>query len=824
MRIFISAGEASADLIGGNLVTEFRELYESSGGSSSSLEFFGVGGPSMAAGGVRLVENIKRTSVMGLWEVVGRLPFFFHLHRRLVAEVALTKPQVCVLIDFSSFHLRLARSLKRQGHAVVYYVPPKVWASGVKRVDTLRRCCDVTLGVFPFEEAFFREHRIPYVLVDFPHRKRFQHLKPLLWKHVSGRDDLKRGRDLRVIALLPGSRKSEVQRTTQVLVACMGHLRSLARQQGVQLIFAVVVSDNIALADLARRLLGKNLWQQRRDDAQQDYVEWEDVIFFRSSRSLEVMNSCDSAVITSGTAALECALVGTPHAVIYRVHPLTYSYFKRRITAPYASLVNLSLGCEATREFLQHICPRELAQCVWQLAQRSGVEYERWQEDVARLRGMYLHGSQDGGRPAAPEILAEYDRDFASDKRSFSLKQVPFYQPKHEASYRTERLHPLWHKVRRWGGQLWLLPLSWFYGALMVLRRQLYSSATELGWLVPYGLPGKVLSVGNLQVGGSGKTPVVMAVAEHLTAAGFKVVVLSRGYGSHLRRYQVGYLIGSGEQRGRLYCAHLPAWRLLRKFYADRGSEQSSVSHDLLLDEASLVSYNCGVDSIFGRNRLQAARYYLATQPPPDYWLMDDGFQHLSIRKTADLLAFDSTLNLQCEGVLPWGRLREFLSSKKAADAWLITRANRARPWGVWQGKPHFYLEEHHHGLWQACLLSSSQEHFQGAFDVKFMRCTARQFIGQPCMVLIAIARPQRALKYFEEAGFCIESRMILRDHRGYSERELRRWARDARICLTTEKDYFRHPAVLHRAFDHIVVSRISTSLSQKFKEYLAQL
>ena len=805
----------------GDLVAKLQDLAAEN--HQEAVEFFGMGGAAMERCGVELLERIERTAMMGLWEVLSKVLFFLRLHHLLVAAVERKNPLLCVLVDFSFFHLKLARSLRSRGYVVVYYVPPKVWASGVQRVHQLRQSCDFVAGFLPFERDFFLAHRIPYVLVDFPHKKRFEQVVAVEWQRERERA-LSLGKSLRVVGILPGSRLSEVKRTLKVLAPCMQRLRLKAQNEGYELRFAVAVSELIPVEKLIGGLLGpsyvktlkKNsgseLWQQ---ETRLDVL---DVSFFRA-QSLEVMSSCDSAVITSGTAALECALLGTPHVVIYKVHPLSYLYFKNRITVPYASLVNLSLGSEVNPEFLQRISSEEVAEQVWRLTHHSGEDYARWQKSFQALQKMYLGGACVG----MAELI--YDHYLKAPPRSslvsveegpVPLIDIPFYEPRPSQKKSSPHLwHPLWHQIKRLGGVFWLWPLSKIYAGFMLLRRFFYTFLQDQGWWVPYGLPGKVMSVGNLSLGGSGKTPVVMALAEHLSSKGYKVVVLSRGYGSSLKSSEVGYILGTGEQRGGIYCADFGG---PKSVFARRSFLEVGVSSEkLYLDEAALVSYTAGVDSVFGRRRIQAARYYLATQSPPDYWLMDDGFQYFGLRKDQDLLVFDSTLDLSCEGVLPWGGLREPLRSKKHAHGWLITRTNQKRLWGVWQGKPCFYLQEKHLGLWRV------QSGAQGGFDVEFLPCDVREFLGQPCMLLLGIARPARALEFFKHRGFDVESHMILRDHQHFTDHDLNSMKGEARVCLTTEKDYFRNPGALNRVFSHIIVSRIRTQLPDEFLAYIKQ-
>ena len=371
------------------------------------------------AEGVELIEHTSRTAVMGWIEVLWRVPFFIHLQRRLIREVKSRDPKLCVLIDFSSFHLRLAQKLTAEGYKVVYYVPPKTWASGLNRVATLRQNCDLVCGILPFEADFFHRHRVPYITTQFPHASRLNKIVNTTERH----------RDLtqhRIIAILPGSRSSEIRRMARPLARCMDEIRSLAQIGGTEVTFYIPVGSSLSLSQL-RDLMPRGhkkltQWPDQLDQLNNhEYIDCGDVRFFKGGQGARVLHLSDGAVITSGTASLESALVGTPHCVVYKLHPLSYRYFKKRVSLPYISLVNLSLNRMAAREYIQQLPIKKIAQNVWLLSggalrndptcgdlpnddlpDHPSPDYLTWQRDCRELQNMYLRTDHSSSASSSP--------------------------------------------------------------------------------------------------------------------------------------------------------------------------------------------------------------------------------------------------------------------------------------------------------------------------------------------------------------------------------------------------------------------------------------
>jgi lipid-A-disaccharide synthase len=317
-RLLVSCGEPSGDLYAAELV---RELLR----RETSLEVFGLGGDRLAEQGARLLAHVRELAVVGLLEVVKHLSRLRAVFASVLDEVDRRPPDVAVLIDYPDFNLRLARELRRRGIPVVYYVSPQVWAWRRRRVHAIRRDVSLMLVIFPFEEAIYREAgvRVRFVghpLVDLvrpPDRAAF------LARH---RLDPAR----RLVAVLPGSRRREVAHNLPPLAGAVERL-SRARPE---LQFVAVSAPTLPPGTLEARLapLGARVV---------------------SGEAHGALGSADLALVASGTATVEAALLGTPLVVVYRLAALTYVLGRPFVRVPHYAMVNLIAGRRLVPELIQ---------------------------------------------------------------------------------------------------------------------------------------------------------------------------------------------------------------------------------------------------------------------------------------------------------------------------------------------------------------------------------------------------------------------------------------------------------------------------------------
>ena len=378
--ILISAGEASGDRHAAGLMEAAARL----AGDRGPVRFFGLGGDAMTAAGLDPVAHSDEVAVVGIAEVVRELPRIRRVFRDLVLATETRRPSLAVLVDFPDFNLRLARRLRRQGIPVLYYVSPQVWAWRRRRVRTIARLVDRMLVLFPFEVDVYRGHELRVDHVGHPLVDDVPELESV-WDRQDGVPEQP------VLALLPGSRNSEVRRILPPMLRAAAALVGSARAAGqVRLILAPTVDP-----ELVRRLLASGPLETRELDV------------VRADRFAAVAGS-HLAFCASGTATLEVGLLGTPMVVVYRVSPLTYAIGRFLVDLPFVSLVNLVLGRQIVPELLQAEANHErmVATASSLLCRRSRIDAMRG--ELAALRPAL--GESGASDRAAGCLLEELGR------------------------------------------------------------------------------------------------------------------------------------------------------------------------------------------------------------------------------------------------------------------------------------------------------------------------------------------------------------------------------------------------------------------------------
>jgi lipid-A-disaccharide synthase len=317
--ILMVAGEASGDAHGAELIHAIKE-------KQPQARIIGVGGPRMASAGQEQLLDLSAHAVLGLAEVIKQY-FKFRKFRDQILDLAKReRPDAVVLIDCSGFNLRLTPQLRRDlpGARIVYYISPQVWASRANRVKAMERDIDLLLTILPFEKAWFAK------------------VAPNFKVQWVGHPVLDRIRKVDVaepnpnfVALLPGSRRTEVEKHLPVLweaALLMGRNRP-----GLKFI---LLSPNETIQKYALEMLSK-------------FPAPNFVFEYNVGYAISHLSRCALALVASGTASLECALVGIPQVVVYRVHPLTYVAAKRVVKVKYLSIVNVMANEAVVPEFLQ---------------------------------------------------------------------------------------------------------------------------------------------------------------------------------------------------------------------------------------------------------------------------------------------------------------------------------------------------------------------------------------------------------------------------------------------------------------------------------------
>jgi len=319
IELLISAGEASGDMYAARLAKALRER--------ADVRMFGMGGPQMGAAGVEIVVDYAEVTLVGLLEVVQKMPALNRAWRRLLGETRRRKPQLAILTDFPGFHLHLSRALKRQRVRNVYFVCPQFWAWRPRRVNLVRRRFERGLCIFPFEVDFYTKHGVKVDWIGHPLVDQVRaNLSRAEFAHQHGLDAAKP-----IIALLPGSRPGELSQHMPVLMEAAAQLYAAS-------------SDRQFVLALASGLTPSQVEPHLRANAPLKII---------ANDTYNVLAAADVAIVSSGTATVETALIGAPMVVIYRVAPLTAAIARRLVRTPYFAMVNLIAGKKIVPELIQ---------------------------------------------------------------------------------------------------------------------------------------------------------------------------------------------------------------------------------------------------------------------------------------------------------------------------------------------------------------------------------------------------------------------------------------------------------------------------------------
>jgi lipid-A-disaccharide synthase len=321
-EILISAGEASSDMYAARLATALRER--------TGAHFFGMGGARMAEAGVELIADYHEVAVVGITEVLHKIPSVVRVQRRLAAEAVKRRAPLAILVDSPGTHLGVARRLKNAGIPVGYFIGPQVWAWRAGRVRVVKRLVKRMVVIFPFEEKIYRDAGVPVDFVGHP-------LVDVVRSTTSRANfAAKHGLDPTrpIVAILPGSRKGEIQRHCPVIMEACDRLRR-SPVPGGPVQFIHVVAPNLP-ADFLASCSHAGLEIKRIEGAAYD-----------------ALSAADCAIVASGTATVEAALLGTPMVVIYKVTPVTAAILRHMIHTPFIAMVNLIAGRRVASELIQ---------------------------------------------------------------------------------------------------------------------------------------------------------------------------------------------------------------------------------------------------------------------------------------------------------------------------------------------------------------------------------------------------------------------------------------------------------------------------------------
>jgi lipid-A-disaccharide synthase len=363
--ILIVAGEASGDNVGGLLAAELKLL-------QPDLGLFGLGGDRMAACDVDIIYHANQLSFLGFGEVVRHLPFIRRVERDLLAQVDRRKPALAILIDYPGFNLRLARKLKEKKIPVLYYVSPQVWAWGKDRIAKIKRLVDKMAVVFQFEKEMYQKEGLPVEWFGHP-------LLEIVSPHHTREDFLKQNhldRDRCLVGFFPGSRLQEIERLLPVMRKALTESSKSGRAITGIVGCAAGIDDGIY-----RKLGGESL------------------IYLRG-QNYDIMSYSEINLVASGTATLECAILGRPLIVLYKTSPITYQIARRLVKIPYIGLVNVVAGEKIVPELVQGDCRADRIAAQMRLVLNDGKIREEMLARLSAVRGKL-------GQPGASRKVAE---------------------------------------------------------------------------------------------------------------------------------------------------------------------------------------------------------------------------------------------------------------------------------------------------------------------------------------------------------------------------------------------------------------------------------
>ena len=316
------AAEPSGDRLGGGVVSALRARLP-------SVELRGIGGPELAAHGLQSICDIHDLSVMGVEDLVRKLPHALGIRRRLYREFLSDPPDLFLGVDSPDFNLRLERRLRASGVPIIHLVSPTVWAWRGYRVAKIRRAVDRILVLFPFEERFYEARGVPATFVGHPAARETSELT-----RASARADLGINTDTKVVSVLPGSRESEIRHLANVFA---GTMRALSLNNAEVRFLVPFASDRV-----------------RQQFFQLTSLEgFAERVTLIDGRARTCLAASDAALLASGTAALEAALVGCPMVVAYRVSGLSYRIATALASTRMVSMPNHLMPTPLIPEFLQ---------------------------------------------------------------------------------------------------------------------------------------------------------------------------------------------------------------------------------------------------------------------------------------------------------------------------------------------------------------------------------------------------------------------------------------------------------------------------------------
>ncbi len=320
-KVLLVTGEASGDQHGSHLVKHLKRC-------DPSLRIYGIGGEELRKAGMEILFHAQELSVVGIVEVCARLPQIVKAFQTLKREIVSAPPDLLILIDYPDFNMRIAAVARKHGVPVLYYISPQIWAWRQNRVKKIARLVDQMAVVFPFEAAFYEQHGVPVQFVGHPLMDRevpVMDTQALLQQFAMKSQ-------WPIVGLLPGSRKSEIDRLLPVM---LGAAR-LMQKEFPEAQFIIPVAPGIREEDIKERVKRHGL-----------------AVTIATDQLHQALHICHLVLVASGTATLETALMKKPMIIMYRIALLTYLVGRLMIRVPTIGLANIVAGRQIVPELIQ---------------------------------------------------------------------------------------------------------------------------------------------------------------------------------------------------------------------------------------------------------------------------------------------------------------------------------------------------------------------------------------------------------------------------------------------------------------------------------------
>lgn len=378
LKVYLIAGEPSGDALGSRLMNALVKK------TKGNVEFFGVGGESMEEAGLKSLFDVSDLAVMGLVEVIPSIPKILGLIKKTIENIKEVKPDIVVTIDSWSFCSRIHKKLKKEklGIPQVHYVAPQVWAWNRKRAKTMYKYIDHLITLLPNEPEFFEKYGLESTFVGHPVIESgiySGNAKEFRKKHDISKEK-------QIIAILPGSRKNEVDRLLPIFIETARRLLEKNPH------FVFVIPTVKTVSDKVKNMV----WDSRLPI----------IVVETPSDRHDAFIASDAAIAASGTVALELAIAGVPHLVGYKVSRLTYEIGIRLVKIRYMNLSNILLNREVIPEFLQFTCtPENLEKTILKLLDKDSDLYKNQMKGIEEVKKILGVGEQTPSEKASDVIV-----------------------------------------------------------------------------------------------------------------------------------------------------------------------------------------------------------------------------------------------------------------------------------------------------------------------------------------------------------------------------------------------------------------------------------